>query len=131
MSPGRVLLVVGALVATAWFALSVHQAVDTDRATALITSHASAAELRRAERLLDAAGTLNPDRSVDILRAQLDTDRGDLRGARRIIKRVVASEPDNLEAWLTLARASVHDLRDFYAAAFAIHHLIAPVHRAP
>ncbi len=126
------LVVVFALAATAWFSIGVRQAEDTSQASTIVSSGApiSAAQASQASRLLDAAAFLNPDRVIDALRAQLEQDRGDLGAARTILKRLIKAEPDNLAAWLGLARASVHDLRDFYAAAFAIRHL-APAVPAP
>ena len=50
--------------------------------------------------------------------------------ARATLKRVVSDESSYLEAWIWLARASVGDLRDFYAAAFRIQQLTPPVRRS-
>jgi hypothetical protein len=115
-----------------WYVVGIRQAEDTNRASALISpgGRLSASQAREASSLLGAAGFLNPDREVDVLRAQLQADQGDLRGARRIVTGVVKAEPQNLQAWLVLARSSVGDLRDFYAAAYAIHQLVPPVRRA-
>jgi predicted Zn-dependent protease len=123
----RPLLVLIALAITAWFALSVHQTVDTDRASALMTPHATPAHLARADALLDSAKALNPDRSVDILRAQVELDAHHEARARAILERVVAAEPDNALAWEWLARASVGDLHEFYLAAFRLEQLVPPV----
>lgn len=113
-----------AAIAVAWFALSAHQAIDTSRASALIAPGSSPAQLRRAEGLLNGARLLNPDRSVDLLRAQAELDENHAGKARAILERVVASEPDNAVAWEWLARASVNDLREFYLAAFRIEQLV-------
>jgi predicted Zn-dependent protease len=122
-----------AAVVAAWFAMGIRQAHDTDAATAILSANPrlTAAQARHATDLLQAARFLNPDRQVAVLRAQVDAARGDLRGARRILKRVVASEPDNLVAWIALARASVGDLKDFYAAAYRIRQLVPPVPPPP
>ncbi len=126
-------LLVLALVMAAWFALGIRQAQDPNRASAIVTpgGRLTASQARQASNLLDAAGFLNPDRAVTVLRAELRADQGDLSGARRILKGVVRTEPQNLAAWLALARSSAGDLRDFYAAAYAIRHLVPPVPQAP
>ncbi len=126
-------LLVLALVMAAWFALGIRQAQNTNQASALVAPGArlTASQAAKASDLLDAAGFLNPDRQVEVLRAELRADRGDLSGARRILKGVVRTEPQNLAAWLALARSSAGDVTDFYAAAYAIHHLVPPVPPAP
>lgn len=118
-----------AAVVVAWFALGVRQAQDSDAANAILSANGrlTPAQARKAADLLRAAGFLNPDRQVDVLRAQLDLVRGNSAGARRILKRVVTTESSNLQAWIWLAKASVGDLRDFYAAAYRIRQLVPPV----
>jgi hypothetical protein len=74
---------------------------------------------------------LNPDREVDVLRAQLERDQGNLGGARAILDRVVLKEPDNLDAWIWLARSSVGDPKDFYTAAYRVRQLVPPVPPPP
>jgi predicted Zn-dependent protease len=125
----RAALLAIAVAAAAWFALAAQQSVDTSRATALVSgsTHLSASQVAHAKNLLSAAGFLNPDRQVDVVRAQLDRERGNLSAARTILKRVVAAEPDNLQAWVELAQASVGDLKDFYAAAYRVRQLVPPV----
>jgi hypothetical protein len=117
------------LVVCAWFALSARQALLTDRATALIAPGASPRQLARAEGLLNSASVLNPDRSLQILRAEAELFAGHAVRARAILKRVVAAEPDDLLAWEWLARASVGDPHEFYLAAFRIEQLVPPLPR--
>jgi predicted Zn-dependent protease len=125
----RIALLLVAAVAAAWFAFGVRQARDTSRATEIVSASVrpSPAQARHASDLLDAAGFLNPDRLLDVLRARLDLVRGDEPAARAILKRVVLSEPDYLDAWIWLARSSIGDLKDFYAAAYRIRQLVPPV----
>jgi predicted Zn-dependent protease len=85
------------------------------------------AQARHAAQLLQSAAFLNPDRQVDVLRAQLRRDQGDLRGARAILRPVISSEPDNLQAWLELARSSAGDPHDFFLAAFRVRQLVRTV----
>ena len=56
--------------------------------------------------LLNAAGALNPDREVDLLRSQLALRQGDLALARRLALSVARREPLNAEAWLALGQAA-------------------------
>jgi hypothetical protein len=56
--------------------------------------------------VLKAAGELNPDRTVDILRAQLQAKQGRRPAAERLLLSVIHSEPMNLLAWFALAAAA-------------------------
>jgi predicted Zn-dependent protease len=120
---------VGALVVCAWFALGIHQAKNTDAAAALVTgtSRLSPSQADHAASLLRSAKTLNPDRQVDVLRAELDLGQGNRAGARRILERVVAAEPQNALAWEWLARASSDDRAEFFIAAIHIRVLVPPL----
>jgi predicted Zn-dependent protease len=104
-------MIILAVVVCAWFALGIRQTRDTARATAIIASAGSAngpsaAQASQERSLLRAAGTLNPDKQLDVLRGQLALLRNDNRGAARILQGVVAQEPLNVEAWVYLARAA-------------------------
>jgi predicted Zn-dependent protease len=96
------------LLAAAWFALGVYQSHAVLQATSIAAgkSRPTAAQARRADNLLHDAATLNPDRAVDVLRAQVALARGDAARSRRILSGVVASEPQYLAAWIALASAS-------------------------
>jgi predicted Zn-dependent protease len=100
----RVALLAVAVIACAWFALGAVQILAQNRAAALIpastdvspqVAHAIANEL-------DRAGTLNPDRSVDLLRAQLYLHSGRRPAAERLIQRVGRDEPNNINVWFLL-----------------------------
>lgn len=125
----RVLLLGLAVAGCAWYVIGIRQAQAVDQATRIVAggSALTVADAHHASNLLASAKFLNPDRQVDVLRAEVLLVRGHLPAARRILLQVVEAEPDNVSAWLTLAKASVNDTRDFYAAAYAIHHLIPPV----
>jgi predicted Zn-dependent protease len=105
-----------ALAACAWFALGARQAVNTSRASSIVsgTSKLSSAQARHALALLDDAGTLNPDQNVDILRAQAYLASGDAPAARRVLGAVTRQERQNVEGWLWLARASGANAALFY-----------------
>jgi hypothetical protein len=100
----RVGLAVGALVVSAWFGLGWVQARDTGRANALLAPghRLSPAQAARASGWLRSAGTLNPDRQVDLLRARLAFNQGHAPAAVRIIESVTRSEPLNVFAWVQL-----------------------------
>ncbi len=100
-----------AIVACVWFALGIRQAHDVSRATSLISSGAvsSDAGYHRALDSLQAASTLNPDREVDILRGEATFEHSDPLAAQRILRAVTRSEPENLEAWLWLAKSAGTD----------------------
>lgn len=109
----RVALVLGAAAIAAWFGLGWVQSRDTGRAQALLsTSRLTPGQARRVGSLLSTAGTLNPDRTVDILRAQLASDRHDYARAVAILESVTRAEPLNFLAWKALiaAAASAGDL---------------------
>jgi predicted Zn-dependent protease len=110
----RVLSLVLALLVCAWFALGVRQADDTSQATAIVARgpDVSSAEAAHADSLLQAAGTLNPDSQVDLLRAQVALIEKRRDRALRILEDVVRREPTNLLGWqlLTLASQNVPEL---------------------
>jgi hypothetical protein len=100
----RIAVVCLAVVIGAWFVLGWVQARDTGRADALLsaTSSPRAAEAAQIGSLLSSAGTLNPDRTVDLLRARLALYRHDYARAIRILEGVTRSEPQNVLAWAQL-----------------------------
>jgi predicted Zn-dependent protease len=106
----RVSLVVVAVAACAWFGLGIVQSIDTTRATAIVSSPAplTAHQAAHARSLLDSAGTLNPDKTVAILRGELASRLGQNARAIAILEGVTANEPLNADAWLTLAQVALH-----------------------
>ena len=108
MSARRAAAIAGALVVCAFFALGIRQTTSHEQADRRMSSpeRPSSAAAARTETLLDHAATLNPDRRVDLGRALLALQSGHPQSARRIIERVVADEPDNIEAWTRLAFAT-------------------------
>ena len=114
-SPTAALLVVVAIAATWWFAVGIRQATVTHEAAAIVSrlGALTPAQSSRAADLLGRAGWLNPDRHVDVLRAELALHARDVPRARRRLEGVVAAEPDDIEAWALLAAA----LRDTDPAA--------------
>ena len=111
----RALLVGLAVVVSAWFALACVQARDTRRATSLLTgtTTVSVKQAERARSMLDSAGTMNPDLTVEILRGVLEMDRHHYADAERTLLSVTEREPMNADAWaqLVFAAASNRDRR--------------------
>jgi predicted Zn-dependent protease len=97
-----------ALVVCAWFVLGTVQARDTHRARVLIsgTGSLSPTQAHQARSLLGSAATLNPDLTVDILRAEVAIDRHRAAVAVRVLQSVTRREPQNLNAWAQLALAA-------------------------
>ena len=125
----RALVSIVAVLAIAWFAVSVRQAHDTDLATSIITGPApvAPAQARRAATLLHDAKQLNPDTAVDLLRAQLALRLGQPARARAIALSVTRSEPQNLQAWLAYGTSSANDPPAFQLALARARQLAPPV----
>ena len=103
----RAALTAFAVAACAWFALGAHQAREVSAAANLISSPPlSHSQVQQAASRLRSAATLNPDRTVDLLRAQLYADQRRYADARTVLEGVVHSEPENLQAWIDLTRYS-------------------------
>lgn len=126
----RLPVAVAALIVGGWFAFTVVETHELARATAIVSrpTPLTPAQRNHAASLLHDAGRLNPDRSVDIVRAQLALRAGRDAAARRIIRGVVSAEPHNLEAWYWLARASGDRPELFSLALLKIRQLEPPVH---
>lgn len=109
---------VAALILCAWFAIGIRQARDTARAQAFVTTHkvANANQARAVDSLLAAASLLNPDTTVSLLRGRVASERGNPAEAERIIIPVTRQEPQNLDAWLSLAYVSGTDQKLFFHA---------------
>jgi hypothetical protein len=111
----RISLAVLAVCACAWFGLGIVQSHATDAASSIVSGSGrlAPAQAARARSLLATAATLNPDHSVDLLRAQLAVREGQTPQAIAILRRTVTAEPMNLSAWLALAQTALagHDRR--------------------
>jgi hypothetical protein len=109
MPIARISLLVLALCACVWFGLGVVQSHATDAATSIVSGRGALAprQASRARSLLATAATLNPDHSIDLLRARLAVREGRTPVAIGILRRTVATEPLNLSAWLALAQTAL------------------------
>lgn len=128
----RALGLLMAAIVCGWFAVSIRQAHDTSRASDIITTGSSPlppAQVQRSQSLLHAAAQLNPDRAVELLRAQLAVRQRRLAQARAIALDVARAEPQNTNAWLAYGNASSNDRRGFLLALRRLHQLVPPVHR--
>lgn len=98
-----------ALALSVWFGLAWYQSQQTGKAQTLIGggTRLSGRQAGQARAALNAAGTLNPDLTVTVLRGQLAIDQHDYRSAVRILSSVTSREPLNLTAWAELGVAAV------------------------
>jgi hypothetical protein len=91
-----------AIIVAVWFVIGARQAHEVDAATALLDNgvgHSAAASHQTAS-LLSSAAVLYPGVDVALLRARLDMAQHDYAKAKLEIDRSVASEPDNVSAWI-------------------------------
>jgi predicted Zn-dependent protease len=111
MSIARFAVLAGAVAVCAWFVIGIRQAHDVASATSTVESSQSltATQLHAVDSRLNAAATLNPDRTVEILRARALLRAGRPRAAERILERVTREEPMNLEGWVWLAGSALGD----------------------
>lgn len=111
-----------AVAVAAWFGLGWVQARDTQRAATLVSAaNLSPAQAQAATSLLSSAGTLNPDRAVDLLRAQLASDQHHNRQALAILRSVTRAEPLNFEAWKAFVDAAALAGRRHLATVTFVH----------
>jgi hypothetical protein len=101
----RVFTVIGAMAACAWMGLNLQhaRAIDDARERIFNSDALTLSEAADIESELDRASFLNPDQTVDILRAGLSLRRGRSDEARQTLLDVVRREPENLEAWTAIA----------------------------
>jgi len=122
-----------ALAACAWYALGIREAHETDRATAIVSASTplSTEQVREASSLLSSAMVLTPDTTPDVLRGQLERDQGLLAQARATLGRVVEREPENVVAWLWLAKSSTGSPRTGIGALLQVSRLMPAVPPPP
>jgi hypothetical protein len=91
-----------AVLVSVWFLIGARQAHEVDAATTLLDNGAghTAGGAQRVASLLSSAGFLYPGTDVPLLRVRLDMDRHEYASAKALIDRSVASEPDNVNAWI-------------------------------
>lgn len=116
--PVRVLLALVALAVIAWMALGLRstnalQAGESVRDEA----SASAAQLERAREDLSRAREYAPDADALLVEAELLSRAGREGEAVPLLERLVAHEPENVEAWFLLAGATEHTDPERFAEA--------------
>jgi hypothetical protein len=130
----RAALVLAGVIVCAWFLLGAVQTRDQNQATDLIDSLSTPtpALTARILNMLDTAQTMNPDRNVDLLRAQALTRSGRPSAGLRVAERVVAAEPLNIDAWTVLGFAArpAHPVQ-FRLAERKLRELAPPVSPGP
>ena len=105
----RITLVALALLAGGWLAVQERAAdaeQELDRIAFRPGGALTPAEVARAEDLLETARRLNPDRRPDLYEAVVLGRDGREREAVAVLRKTVAAEPENLEAWALLARTA-------------------------
>ncbi len=107
--PARVLIGVLALAACAWFVMGIVQSRAQNELVGLINAHPkmTAAEIAHGRRLLGQARTLNPDRDLDLLEAELYQRAGDPAAATKVLLGTVRAQPRDVDAWHLLSFAAV------------------------
>ena len=133
MTAVRVLAVAVALVVAAWFAVGVRQAASVDAAQAEIGKlpDPTPDRLQRIERRLDRAEWLDVGQAVEIVRARAVLQQLDLPRGRRLLLRVLAAEPENVEAWALLSFATLDDAPRLHERALAALRRLSPPVPAP
>jgi hypothetical protein len=100
----RALLITAAVAACVWFALGVRSSHEFDKVNSLI-AHATSitqAQAHADDQALNDAEVLDPDQSLEQLRAEVALHAGDHSAALAIAKRIVSREPQNPYDWLLL-----------------------------
>lgn len=127
---GRLVVLVAALIACAWFLLGIRQAQDQARVNALLSSHSkiTASQARAANASLDEAQFLNPDQSVAAARAAVEFRAGNRGRAVALAESVTRREPQGVDGWLLLSELVVtSDPPLFHLAQARISALAPPV----
>lgn len=108
----RVLVGAVAVLVCAWFVIGLRQSTGLGRAEAVLGTNPRALAPGQGARVAAAlreAAWLNPDRQVELERSLLALDRGDRARARSLATQVAQAEPQNLQAWIALARTAGGD----------------------
>ncbi len=100
----RIVLSVTAVVACAWFALGIRALQDEASVRDYLHQHGmlTHTQAKAEDAVLAEAHFLNPDHSLDTLRALVESQSGDLRGAAVIAQKTARQEPASISNWLIL-----------------------------
>ena len=105
----RALLVVVAMLGAVWLGRSLGAVRDERAGTAAVTARdgrPAGERVERAYRLLERSAAHTRSTVPDVRLAQLDAFTGQPERAVRRLEAVVRREPENLDAWLLLARTA-------------------------
>jgi len=102
----RALLLVAALAAGGWLAVQQRAAHAESRLTHLAFETKGPIDAAEARSLLATDRRLNPDHRPDLFEGVLLAREGRPRAAVDALRRAVAAEPENVEAWALLASAA-------------------------
>lgn len=123
-----------ALVTCAWFAVGIRQSHAQESLVTLIRTHGSLApaQAAHARHLIDEASSLNPDRDIDLLRAEVLQRTGDEAAATRLLEATVRAQPRDVDAWHLLSfTAFTVDRPLADRAKQRVNELVPPVPAAP
>jgi predicted Zn-dependent protease len=95
----RILLVALALLAGGWLVVQERAARAEQRLTQLVFESDAPIPADEADRLLDQARRLNPDRRPDMFEAVVRNRQGRTAEAIAALERVTGREPENIDAW--------------------------------
>src|SRR6188472_3926432 len=102
----RTLLVVAALAAGGWLFVQERAARAESRLTHLAFETKRPVDAAEARSLLATDRRLNPDHRPDLFEGVLLAREGRPRAGVAALRRAVAAEPENVEAWALLASAA-------------------------
>ena len=102
----RALLLAAALAAGGWLAVQERAARAERELTHLAFETKGPIDAAKARSLLRADRRLNPDHRADLFEGVLLAREGNRPGAIAALRRAVAAEPENVEAWALLASAA-------------------------
>jgi Tfp pilus assembly protein PilF len=103
----RAVLGLAALVAALWLGLSLRSAhLEQQAANVAVAGHASPAAVEQALGQLRSARAWQPDTQLKLLAWRLELKRGHVAQGNDLLRQVVASEPQNAEAWFYLSHTA-------------------------
>jgi predicted Zn-dependent protease len=103
----RALLLLLCIPAVVFLGLQLHSVrLDESALDVIQGKSANAAEVARAQRLLERAGEHNPTSEPEFRKAQLLSFAGRPAQAVAVLRAIVRDEPDHLPAWILLARVA-------------------------
>jgi Flp pilus assembly protein TadD len=106
----RVALLVVAVAALGWLAVSIGSSAAQDELIRLGFRIGPPPDRERVQELADRARVLSPDRRADLAEGVALQRAGDRAGAVRAFRRAARAEPESIEAWALLERVAEPEL---------------------